>query len=656
VEIIGNHIHQMDNSGISTTRASSDPDNGLGEIEAVTIVHNRIIDCVRMEPNAFFEAQAVGGIVLREVSQIQIHRNDIVGNGAERQVPACGIFTYACQGLEVTDNRIIDNGAIQTRQIECIDFTTMEVGTGPNPRIEQSVSFLVRDFNGNVANETQISNFGEFTGLNCNFQTEVSLRTPSSSVELRLVHFATPATIEAFNEDGSSAGTATMTGQGQAETFVFNGTAISRVVIDAPQNETLLLEFCPEARETQRECIDFTTMEPDTGPNPRIEQGVSFLARDFNGNVANETTISDFGDFTGLNCNFQTEVSLSTPSSSVELRLVHSALPATIEAFNTDGSSAGIATMSEEGGQAETFTFSGTAINRVVIDAPQNEVLLLEFCFGREEVSYQAGIVSLFATGGVPPVEGQTRFQTSTPAIRIHDNIVVCPKGRTLIVIATGPVSVIDNALTSHAIRDEPDPLSQLPQMARFAEEGQCVLIINLGRTPVLADAIPGFGINTGIHLERAGTLDSANLRVVPAATLSPFPDGRTLFHDNQVTLQIVDNAPDLTQSSAAIVSLDDVSLQDNQILTEIAGGLVQNSVSVLAFTTIRASGNRFTELPQQAIFSYFSWAQMNVTTGNQATHCIVTGGAQIIEENNQELLTTNCGQLTAALTPIIRG
>jgi hypothetical protein len=133
-------------------------------------------------------------------------------------------------------------------QRTCIDFTSFATGTGPNPRVEQGVSFTVHDFAGTPTADTTIQPMGAFTGLNVGFRTEIALPVPCTAVEATLVTFASPAEFEAFEAGGPSAGALAMTvGQGVPETLRITGTAIDRAVIVAPQNETLLLRFCFEA-------------------------------------------------------------------------------------------------------------------------------------------------------------------------------------------------------------------------------------------------------------------------------------------------------------------------------------------------------------------------------------------------------------------------
>lgn len=75
----------------------------------------------------------------------------------------------------------------------------------------------------------------------------MALPVHCSAVEATLVTFANAATLEAFNADGTSAGSASMTlGQGVAETLKVSGSGIERAVITAPQDETSLVRLCFE--------------------------------------------------------------------------------------------------------------------------------------------------------------------------------------------------------------------------------------------------------------------------------------------------------------------------------------------------------------------------------------------------------------------------
>jgi hypothetical protein len=61
---------------------------------------------------------------------------------------------------------------------------------------------------------------------------------------------------------------------------------------------------------------------------------------------------------------------------------------------------------------------------------------------------------------------------------------------------------------------------------------------------------------------------------------------------------------------------------------------------------TVRASGNRFTELPGQALFSYMAMADIGSTVGNQTTHCPFTWANNVVHSKNQPLISEPCAQL----------
>jgi hypothetical protein len=136
---------------------------------------------------------------------------------------------------------------------------------------------------------------------------------------------------------------------------------------------------CPD--RPPRTCIEFDTQSPGSGPNPRLEQGVSFEVLDHTGAPFPTTEIRPQGSFVGLDAGRRIEIKLPQPCATVEATLVHLAQPATLEAFNSDGSSAGSAAMSGPQNVAETLTVAGTSIERATVRAPQNEALLLRFCF-----------------------------------------------------------------------------------------------------------------------------------------------------------------------------------------------------------------------------------------------------------------------------------
>jgi hypothetical protein len=393
-----------------------------------------------------------------------------------------------------------------------------------------------------------------------------------------------------------------------------------------------------QADSSQENCLLFETMDASQGEGPFESDLATFASVDSN-NQPVGFTIEDVGDSRGLNCRFGTEIALAEPAAGMRMRLVVGNR-AVITATRADGSQEQATLSSQEA--AQQVSFSGPDIEKVNVQAPNNEAWLLEFCAGEAgaiPVGYQAGLAAMYAVGGEvsdPSQPAGSTFQASGPAAMVHDNVIVCPRGQSLIVAGVGPVSVSDNTLTSQGVRAQPKA-SETDIFSQLAVLGPGVFIANLGRTP-------GIGTAAAAGFTRVGGMNyTTKARVgVAAATRSTLPDGRTQFHGNQVTLEILENAPRFVVSCTAIVSFDDVSIQDNQVLTQINGGGVYASLVAFGITA-RATGNRIHELPNQALASYYSIGLLNIATGNQGTHCIYALGTQAIDQDNQEVITTRC-------------
>jgi Family of unknown function (DUF6519)/Right handed beta helix region len=264
---------------------------------------------------------------------------------------------------------------------------------------------------------------------------------------------------------------------------------------------------------------------------------------------------------------------------------------------------------------------------------------------GDDPKVYQAGIVAMLAVGGQPPGRAAApeaaRVDTAWPAAAVHDNTVASPNGHALIVTAIGPVSVAGNTLTV---------LEPALQPLQASRRGSAVFLVNLGRTPVLSDAATGFGKAVGTSLVQCRLDEDVLTSPLPEAS-RPVPAGPVLFHGNQVSLRLAQAVVNPPSAAVTIISTDDAALLDNQLLTRIDDGMVWAGAQAFA-PTLRASGNRFTETPCRAVFSYHSVGLANVATGNQANHCIGVLGSQTVDEDNQILLGGDCQRITDAITP----
>src|ERR1035437_4864289 len=109
-EITGNQITGAGNSGISTVLDAANQPVALGDIEDLLIEGNRISDCAQLAPTLPYFSTAVAGILLHHANNVSIHDNEITGNGSANNVPACGVFVANVSDLDISNNRILDNG------------------------------------------------------------------------------------------------------------------------------------------------------------------------------------------------------------------------------------------------------------------------------------------------------------------------------------------------------------------------------------------------------------------------------------------------------------------------------------------------------------------------------------------------------------------
>jgi hypothetical protein len=84
-------------------------------VEQLSIVANLIRGCLRRQLapiNAeMINSMGYGGIQLADVSYLVIRENLIEDNGPDRLEPICGIFILHGEGIDISSNRILNNGA-----------------------------------------------------------------------------------------------------------------------------------------------------------------------------------------------------------------------------------------------------------------------------------------------------------------------------------------------------------------------------------------------------------------------------------------------------------------------------------------------------------------------------------------------------------------
>jgi hypothetical protein len=212
------------------------------------------------------------------------------------------------------------------------------------------------------------------------------------------------------------------------------------------------------------------------------------------------------------------------------------------------------------------------------------------------------------------------------PAASVTGNSIECPEGPAVVLLAVGPVAVNNNTISS-SYRN--------PSVLDF---GRAMLILNLGAAP-----------------------DTGLVSFGKAAVQWPLRHGRVMLADNQITVQarpdglppletdfdpLKADAGDLVEgSSVAVFTLDDLSLNGNQILSETdlhpgAAPRPMRSAVWAAASTLRATDNRITEVIETALFSYVGVGLAQIVTDNITTHCIRAEAVQLLEDHN---ISLNC-------------
>lgn len=116
IRIERNRIYDMGLNGIGVV-AFFDLKNSPETISVfgLSILGNDIRGCLRREieaiPAAMLERIGYGGIALADVEDLVVWDNVIEDNGPRRTDPVCGIFVLMGEGIDISRNRIVNNGA-----------------------------------------------------------------------------------------------------------------------------------------------------------------------------------------------------------------------------------------------------------------------------------------------------------------------------------------------------------------------------------------------------------------------------------------------------------------------------------------------------------------------------------------------------------------
>ena len=119
IAILDNNIHGVGLNGIGVVSFFSLKEMGLMvSVHGLTIGNNRIRNCLAQLPDYVDEGlwlrmskeMGFGGIALADCENLVIRENTIENNGTRHQEPVCGIFLLQGEKVDISDNRILNNG------------------------------------------------------------------------------------------------------------------------------------------------------------------------------------------------------------------------------------------------------------------------------------------------------------------------------------------------------------------------------------------------------------------------------------------------------------------------------------------------------------------------------------------------------------------
>jgi hypothetical protein len=234
--------------------------------------------------------------------------------------------------------------------------------------------------------------------------------------------------------------------------------------------------------------------------------------------------------------------------------------------------------------------------------------------------------------------------QDGAPALIVAENVVVAREGRALCAIGVGPMVIHGNQLTAHGS----NTLRRIPIAGALAGGFNLTTLALIGllsrrqtRNPLMAYldilggaavAVLNLGLSNEIYLQLLGFsgLGLVDPQQPPGGGFDDdirlLANGNVQFNDNQVVFDSLSPAVTLTLSSVLLLSLDDVSIQDNQCDCDLLFDFVGIHAIALGWS-VRMQGNRLKEGLINAFLSGMTLGLFNDTTHNQGTHCFVDVG-----------------------------
>lgn len=249
----------------------------------------------------------------------------------------------------------------------------------------------------------------------------------------------------------------------------------------------------------------------------------------------------------------------------------------------------------------------------------------------------------------------------SVPAVTIQNNLVHQPLGKALMVLGQGAMAITGNHFASQGTTTG-DVKTLIEEIFAAGEEsdlsseafllivlervlGTAVTVVNTGLSSEMTEGLSllqlfgaADGLAMGPRAKGGNRLESA-----PYARLGRgVAGGEVLLNDNVVIQNFLDGAPSFTMASVFALSLDDLSVQDNTMTSQVDFSTDFSVANLLALGwSLRACGNRFEETLMRSLNSAITMGLFNDTSHNQATHCLTIEGhpALTVDTPNRVLL-----------------
>jgi hypothetical protein len=168
LEIEENRIHGMGLNGIGVVCFFSLKNIGLMvSVENITIYRNKITNCIQQmpqDPTGNMQVStyaAVGGISLADCENLVVRENRIENNGESHKYPICGIYIHYGENVDISGNRILNNGPLVhgVKEIEikpgkrggividdCVSFSYRDLKNAPSTEIEDELGSEIDGF------------------------------------------------------------------------------------------------------------------------------------------------------------------------------------------------------------------------------------------------------------------------------------------------------------------------------------------------------------------------------------------------------------------------------------------------------------------------------------------------------------------------------